>query len=322
MSEIVKKPETGAESTREKLAMNLESLKADLPGAPVFAFLEKFDVFSKKRTRALVEGEVLFEPGEDPNFYIIASGALKIFRFNPTGEKVEIGRAYAGTFLGEGVLSGRNTKEFEAVAYAPTSVVVLQKADFDYLESQSPETLMRLYRHMNDRTSQRLTESGKELALLYETTEKIESFRERGERGFLDAVNLLKESLNLDYVLVLEQHPAVPGMFVYKYNTKFPSVYPINQRAEKEISCMESGPIADPSGILGAMPNSSAYGLVVHNSSDARGFLVLGKKTPGYVFRDHELRIAAHFEPLLASMIENNQRAADQRARAMLEVGR
>ncbi len=319
MSETPKKPKNPETARDAAFSRKVDALKADLVSAPVFAFLEKFDSFVKKRTRSLASGETLFEPGEDPNFYVVVSGALKISRVNPSGEKKEIGKAYAGSFLGEGILSGRNLKEVEAVAYVPTSVTCLTKDDFDRLELQSPETLMRLYRHLNDRTSLRLAETGKELALLYEATEKIESYRERGERGFVDAVDLLRDSLGLDYVVVVEQHPAVPDMFVYKYNTKFPSVYPVNQRVGREITPdMPFGPVAEPSGLLGVFEGDSAYALAVRSGQELRGVFILGKRVADYVFRDHEIRIAEHLAPLFASMIEGNHRIADERARAMM----
>lgn len=202
--------------------------------------MEKFDEFAKKKKKSLSENEVLFEPGESPYFYIVASGALKIFRINPSGEKKEIGKAFAGSFIGEGVLSGRYQKDVQAEAYVPSAVVMLTKEDFDYLESLSPETLMNLYKHLNDATSLRLAQTGKELALLYETTEKINSYKERGEKGLLDAINLLKKSLSLDYIIAIEQHPAVPNLLIYKFNTKFPSIWPINQRVGTEISVDEN----------------------------------------------------------------------------------
>lgn len=233
-------PEIRNETPITEAHKGLEGLKAGLAVAPVFAFLEKFDEFAKKKKRALVEGEVLFEPGESPYFYIVTSGALKIFRINPTGDKKEIGKAYAGSFIGEGILSGRLQKDVQAEAYVASSVITLTKEDFEYLESLSPETLMALYKHLNNATSLRLAETGKELALLYETTEKINSYKERGERGLLDAINLLKKSLSLDYIVAIEQHVAVPGLLVYKFNTRFPSIWPINQKVGSEISFTDS----------------------------------------------------------------------------------
>jgi CRP-like cAMP-binding protein len=250
MSEKRSNPPERTESPREALSKGIEGIKAGLAAAPVFAFLEKFDVFAKKKTRVLAEGETLFEPGEDPYFYIVTSGALKIFRINPSGEKKEIGKAYTGSFLGEGALSGRPVKEVEAVAYVQSSVAAFTKEDFDFLESKSPETLMRFYRHLSDLTSLRLADSGKELALLYEMTEKINACKEKGERGTLEAITLLKQSLSLDYIIMVEQHSAVPGLLVYKYNTRFPSIWPINQKVGAELNPSDSGLLSHPEAIL------------------------------------------------------------------------
>lgn len=80
-----------------------------------------------------------------------------------------------GSFLGEGVLFDRNQKDVEAVAIGEgTSVVTLTKADIAYLESQSPEKIVALYKHIIEIGNGRLLESGKELASLYEMNTKID----------------------------------------------------------------------------------------------------------------------------------------------------
>ena len=108
--EIKKTPETTV------LKESLSVLKKSLTINPILQFLESFDSFFKKKKKALTADEILFSPGENPYFYIISSGALSISQFTPTGEKKEVGRAYAGSFIGEGVLFDRNQKDVEAKA--------------------------------------------------------------------------------------------------------------------------------------------------------------------------------------------------------------
>lgn len=312
------RPEIRKELELPTLQKGLEGLKAGIAVTPVFAFLEKFDEFAKKKKKMLAAGEVLFEPGESPYFYIVSSGALKIFRINPSGEKKEIGKAYAGSFIGEGVLSGRQMKEVQAEAYVPSAVVMLTKDDLDYLESLSPETLLRFYKHLNDTTSLRLGDTGKELALLYETTEKINSYKERGEKGLLDAISLLKKSLSLDYIIAIEQHAAVPGLLVYKFNTRFPSIWPINQKVGTEIAVSEEKEAVVSGEVLGTSETDSVHMLPLVSAGELRGFLALGKKGADAKFSDYEIRIAENLAPLFASMIENNQRLAENKAKAMM----
>lgn len=64
-------------------------------------FLESFGDFFTNKCQYLEKDEVLFSVGENPYFYIVASGSFNIFRVTPLGEKKEVGRAYAGAFLGE-----------------------------------------------------------------------------------------------------------------------------------------------------------------------------------------------------------------------------
>ena len=177
ISEIQKTPE------KTNLRASLGSLRQTLAINPILAFLESFDNFFKKKKRALVNNEVLFTPGENPYFYIVSSGALSILRLTPTGEKKEIGRAYMGSFIGEGVLFDRNQKDVEAIAIGEgASVVTLTKADITYLESQSPEKILSLYKHIIEMTNGRLLDSGKELASLYEMNTKIDELSKLGEQ--------------------------------------------------------------------------------------------------------------------------------------------
>ncbi len=87
------------ESPINELKASLDSIRSNLKIAPVMAFLDKFDTFIAKKKKILAKDEVLFEPGENPYFYIVASGAIGIFRINPTGEKKEVGKVYTGSFL-------------------------------------------------------------------------------------------------------------------------------------------------------------------------------------------------------------------------------
>ena len=94
------------ENREKKEGMNqlpdtLKNLRDSLSIAPVLAFLEKFDTFLKKKRLALKTGEVLFSPGENPYFYIVAAGSLRIFQINPSGERKEVGMATRGSFVGE-----------------------------------------------------------------------------------------------------------------------------------------------------------------------------------------------------------------------------
>lgn len=118
-------------------------------------------------------------------------------------------------------------------------MIALTKADIELLESQDPDTLAKLYKHINNITSLRLAEAGKELAIMYESAEKFQEFQERGDRGLLDAINHIKNTLSLDAIIAIEKHPFLPNIHIYKYNTKFPTVWPIQQKVEDNIRLTE-----------------------------------------------------------------------------------
>lgn len=307
--EMQKAPETSV------LKASLGVLKQSLTIHPILAFLEGFDSFFKKKKRALVNNEVLFTPGENPYFYIVSSGALSILRLTPTGEKKEVGRAYTGSFIGEGVLFDRNQKDVEAVAIGEgVSIVTLTKADIAYLESQNPEKILTLYKYIIEISNGRLLDSGKELAALYEMNTKIDELSKLGESGFKDIIDHISKTLDVDYIISVEQHPAVPGLFIHKYNSRFPSIWPINQKASGEIRGTESaGEIQSTGTILGTDVNDTLYLLPIKTRETLKGYFLLGKKDKG-TFSDTDIRMINNIAPLLGSMIENNQTLAEKKA--------
>lgn len=297
------------------MKQSLNTLKNSLAIQPMLAFLEWFDTFFKKKKRALVSNEVLFTPGENPNFYIVSSGSLNILRATPSWEKKEIGRASMGSFLGEWVFFGRNQKDTEAVASGDgATVVVLTREDMDFLESQDPKKVLEMYKYIIELTNGRLLETGKELATMYEMTEKIDKLSEQGETGFKQIIDHISKVLSVDYIVYIEQHPIVPGLFVYKYNSNFPSVWPINQKVGQEIKVQQwEGIIPSTGEILGTAKDDTVYILPLKTRENLKGFFTLGKKNGKWI-DDTDIRVIHNIAPLLASMIENNQTLAEKKA--------
>lgn len=292
----------------------LSNLKGSLLNAPVLAFLDKFDVLVSKKKKFLTKGETLFEPGENPYLYIVASGGLSIFRMNLSGDAKEVSRVYTGGFIGEGVLSDRIQKEVRAVSLTEkTSVIALTRADIEYLESQDAATLANLYKHINNITSLRLADTSKELALMYEATQKFQEYRELGGQGLLLAINHLRKALALDSILMIEEHPFVPGLLVHKYNTKFPSVWPLNQKVEPDI-VFTPGEFTQIIGTL--RPDQKAYCQPLLLGEKSLGFLVVAAKT-GTPISDGEVRVLEHLTPVIASMLASVQIESDAKARAL-----
>ncbi len=303
-----KKIETPALS--ENVKPGIEWLRKELSIAPVLAFLDRFDSFVQKKKKMLRKGETLFEPGENPYFYIVSSGALGIFRINPSGEVKELGKVYTGAFIGEGVLSERNTKDVLVNSITEkTMVVALTKEEIEYLESQDPAILAKLYKHINNITSLRLSETGKELALMYEYTQKIKEYQELWQRGLIAGVDHMKDMLALDAILMIEQHPFVPGLFIYKYNTKFPSVWPMNQKVDPKITITPGFSQVD---FLTLWQWQQLYIEPMTMGEETVGYLVASKKN-GQIMSDSEIRIMKHTTPLIATMLREVQHKQNEK---------
>lgn len=143
---------------------------------------------------------------------------------------------------------------------------------------------------------------------------KIDQLSKLGEQGFKDIVDHISKTIHVDYILSIEQHPVVPGLFIHKYNSRFPSIWPINQKAIGEIQAhAEIGQIPSTGEILGTDENDSLYILPLKTRENLKGFFILGKKNHGS-FEDTDIRMMSNIAPLLGSMIENNQTLADKKA--------
>jgi len=103
-------------------------------------------------------------------------------------------------------------------------------------------------------------------------------------------------------------------LLIYKYNSRFPSVWPINQKVATEITGTEEAmEIISNGNILGTHETDNLYLLPLKTRESLKGYFILGKKNHG-VFGDTDIRMMKNIAPLLGSMIENNQTLAEKKA--------
>lgn len=235
--EVKKNPEVHAMKKMPTLA-ELKSMMPAKKENPILAYLDTFDKEWKKRKLALRSGEILFSPGEDPHLYIITKGLVNILRNTASGETKEIGNARAGSFMGEGILFGRVKKDVSAVAGSDdVEVFAVTKEDINKLKEKQPQAALDLYEYVIEITNKRLLDTGEELATIYDATNKLSDLSEDeiGEANFWKILEALTRVTNVDYAIYIEQHPALPGLFVYKADTRTESKKPINEKAGSEI---------------------------------------------------------------------------------------
>lgn len=110
------------------------------------------------------------------------------------------------------------------MANSKTVLFSLSKEDLETLEQESPTEAIELYKFIIELTNKRLLDSGKELADIYEATHRIVDMSRSEEKGFMDIMQYVKSLLQVDYIIYIENHPAVSGLFYYKYSTSLPNV--------------------------------------------------------------------------------------------------
>lgn len=310
--DIKQRVEKKSESTKSwidnlKQAVNIQKTN------PIIAYLEKFDSYFKKQKKVLEAWETLFKPWKDWFFYIITSWELDIFRYTVDWTKKEIWKARAWSFIWEWVIFDRNQKDVEAVASRTTQVFALSSEDLQQLELLAPKEAMELYKYVIEVTNKRLLDTWKELADIYELTNKVLELAKDWEKGFYDIMQYIKQVIGSDYIIYVEQHPAIPWFFFYKYSTELQSTKLINRKAWSEITDnMSWDQWKETLHIFWTWINDSIYALPLRYNEKLKWYFICGKKK--WVITDNETRVSNHVWPIIAWIIEKNQNLAENKA--------
>lgn len=109
---------------------------------------DELDILIKHaKIHSLVEGEALFNEGDDGDFFaIIVDGMIEIQKRGEGTTPITIATLTNGATLGEMSLIDRDTRSASAIAAAPTTVFALSRQSFDTLVFQSPRCGVKLIR--------------------------------------------------------------------------------------------------------------------------------------------------------------------------------
>lgn len=281
---------------------------------PIMAYLDKFDNYFKKKKKILELWDVLFSPWKDTNLYIIVSWGVDIFRYTVEWQKKEIWKAHAWSFIWEWIIFWRFQKDVEAIANSNSEIFALNIEDLALLEKESPKEAIELYKYIIEITNKRLLDSWKELANIYEATNKLTEMSKAWEKAFPEIMAYTKNLLWVDYIVFVENHPAIDGFFYYKYSTELTNLWNLNKKAGKEIDKNISW-ISDSKWFFWTKPNDSIYIIPLKNNNHLKWFFLAWKRK--WVITDNEMRISTNIWPLLGAIIDNNQKLASDKALQM-----
>lgn len=109
---------------------------------------DEIDILIKHaKIHSLVEDEVLFNEGDDGDFFaIVIAGKIAIKKQSEKEKPVTIATLTNGDTLGEMALIDHDTRSASAVASEPSTVFILSRQSFDTLIDQSPRCGVKLIR--------------------------------------------------------------------------------------------------------------------------------------------------------------------------------
>ena len=277
---------------------------------PIIAYLDKFDEYFKKKKKRLEVWQILFSPGIDNNFYIIVSGILTIINITPTWEKKEIWKADKWSFIWEGIIFGRNQKDVEVICAQEAEVIALNIDDLAKFEADLPKEAILMYKYIIEVSNKRLLESGKELANIYEATNKIIELSKTWEKWFIDIMDYSKKLFGARYIIYVENHQVLSGLLFYKYDTRFKNVGVINKKVEWELTPNSSW-IINSDNIFWAKKEDNILAIPLKMWPTLKWFFLVGKEK--WVITDNEIRIWNNLSPLIAWVIDNNQKESERK---------
>jgi CRP-like cAMP-binding protein len=204
---------------RDGVAARKELLQS-LRVAPIFGFLESYDAYFDLKKQNLIKGEALFEPGSNPNLYIVVSWALSVQRVNFQGDAYEIGRATAGSILWEGVIFGQDIKDTRAEVLTEKAIVAyLHLDDLAQAKIKIPKEMMGLYEHLLQLMNDRQRTSGRELLSLYDLSKHLSQILQNPLEHIFNLYLYLLRAFDLDRVVAIEQHRTLREMSILVYDS-------------------------------------------------------------------------------------------------------
>jgi CRP-like cAMP-binding protein len=102
-------------------------------------------------SRSFKPGTIIQVKQAKPTLLIIKSGAVRIFRRTPTGDKIPIKKLEAGDIFGEAPSLGQTMLGAEAEAAEKTELLYLKESDLERMAAESPQLALRLLRQVGSR---------------------------------------------------------------------------------------------------------------------------------------------------------------------------
>ena len=119
-----------------------------------------------------------------------------------------------------------------------------------------------------------------------------------------------KKLFGAKYIIYVENHQVLSWLLFYKYDTRFKNVGVINKKVEWELTPESSGIIASDN-IFGAKKEDNILAIPLKMWPLLKWFFLVGKEK--WVITDNEVRIWNNLSPLIAGVIDNNQKQSEKK---------
>lgn len=255
--------------------------------------------FTKKTYK---KWDVIFSYEDDTNFYIVSSWIIGIFK-NTWDTKKEVARVERWWLLWEWVVYWKIFKDAEAIAEIDSEILSISAEKIKEIENTNPQKIIEFYKQIIIKASNiRLANTWAELATIYKLTDILSSESFVGRQKFIKLLNFIKETIWVDYVTYVENHPYLDEIFYYKLSTL--REFDINEKCENEIF-KDLAWFIKGWTIMLTESSDNLYILPLKTSLKLKWFLIFGNKNKS--FSESLERILKNISLSFCSIIEQNQ---------------
>lgn len=197
------------------------------------------------KTKTLKKWEILFDEWEkDTNLYVIIRWELKIEKYTTKKRNETKVLAYLknNEVFWEAALNSDKEKEVKIQATITTSLLYIDaKYELNQFTKKHPEEWLNLLKYIIYLSNKRLLESNYLITANYKVSQEISKIKEINNKSVFELIQKLKDIVNADYIVYLEENPIMQNYTTIKYDTRkeWKMLDIVIETAENKLSILE-----------------------------------------------------------------------------------
>lgn len=263
------------------------------------------------KIKTLKKWEILFDEWEkNTNLYVILRWELKIEKYTTIDKTETKILAYLknNEILWEAALNNDKEKEVKVSATIATTLLYIDAKEWvNDFTNKYPLEWLNLLKYIIYLSNKRLLESNYLITANYKVSQEISNIKEINNKTIFKLIQKLKDIVNADYIIYLEENPIMQNYTTIKYDTRseWKMLDIVIETAENKLSILE---------LKNKWYNSSIHELSIW--SDNLWLLIFFKKTKE--FNNNDKKVLTSVSTSIAWLIKQKIILEEERNRDSL----